>query len=45
VHRSIETMQHAAVDDWTDGREMDPHPAAAKFLSNLPWRRSHPMAG
>ena len=23
-----------------DSREMDPHPAAAKFLSDLPWRRS-----
>jgi endonuclease-8 len=23
-----------------DSREMDPHPAAAKFLSDLPWRRN-----
>jgi endonuclease VIII len=23
-----------------DTREMDPHPAAAKYLSNLPWRRA-----
>jgi endonuclease-8 len=26
-------------------REMDPHPAASKFLSELPWRRNDPMAG
>ncbi len=27
-------------------REMDPHPAAAKYLSSLPWRRPHgPLAG
>jgi endonuclease-8 len=25
--------------DPDDSREMDPHPAAAKFLSDLPWRR------
>ncbi len=25
--------------DADDSREMDPHPAAAKFLSDLPWRR------
>ena len=24
---------------------MDPHPAAAKFLSQLPWRRGDPLAG
>ena len=26
-------------------REMDPHPAAAKYLAELPWRRSDPLAG
>jgi len=26
-------------------REMDPHPAAAKFLSELPWRRNDSLAG
>jgi len=26
-------------------RAMDPHPAAAKFLAELPWRRSDPLAG
>ena len=26
-------------------REMDPHPAAAKFLSELPWRRRDTLAG
>ena len=26
-------------------RSMDPHPAAAKYLSELPWRRSDPLAG
>ncbi len=28
-----------------DQREMDPHPAAAKFLSELPWRRRDTLAG
>jgi endonuclease-8 len=47
VHRSLETAQtmyDVYGDDEHDGREMDPHPAAAKFLSNLPWRRP-PLAG
>ncbi len=26
-------------------RVMDPHPAAAKYLAELPWRRHDPMAG
>lgn len=26
-------------------REMDPHPAASKFLADLPWRRNDPLAG
>jgi endonuclease-8 len=26
-------------------REMDPHPAAAKYLAELPWRRHDPLAG
>jgi endonuclease-8 len=26
-------------------RAMDPHPAAEKYLSDLPWRRSDPLAG
>jgi endonuclease-8 len=26
-------------------RPMDPHPAATKYLSELPWRRHHPLAG
>ena len=26
-------------------REMDPHPAAAKFLADLPWRRKSRLAG
>jgi endonuclease VIII len=45
VHRSIAPLAH--LDDMSRemSREMDPHPAAAKFLSNLPWRRSHPLAG
>jgi endonuclease-8 len=29
----------------TEQREMDPHPAAAKFLSELPWRRRDNLAG
>ena len=28
-----------------ESREMDPHPAAAQFLSQLPWRRNDPLAG
>jgi endonuclease VIII len=28
-----------------DTREMDPHPAAAQFLSQLPWRRHDHLAG
>jgi endonuclease VIII len=28
-----------------DDRVMDPHPAAAKFLAELPWRRNDPLAG
>jgi endonuclease-8 len=28
-----------------DERPMDPHPAAAKFLAELPWRRRDPLAG
>lgn len=28
-----------------DDRPMDPHPAAAKYLSQLPWRRNDPLAG
>jgi endonuclease VIII len=31
--------------DLDDSREIDPHPAAAKFLSGLPWRRNDPLAG
>ena len=42
VHRSLDSMAPLDEDAM---REMDPHPAAAKFLSNLPWRRSHPLAG
>ena len=42
VHRSLDSMPPLDEDAM---REMDPHPAAAKFLSNLPWRRSHPLAG
>jgi len=41
VHRSLAAMP--VLDGLV--REMDPHPAAAKFLSNLPWRRAHPLAG
>jgi endonuclease-8 len=26
-------------------REMDPHPAAAQYLAELPWRRHDPLAG
>jgi endonuclease-8 len=29
----------------TDERPMDPHPAAAKFLAELPWRRNDKLAG
>lgn len=29
----------------TDERPMDPHPAAAKFLAELPWRRRDTLAG
>lgn len=37
THRSpiVDTMDHQ-----DDTREMDPHPAAMKFLHSLPWRRS-----
>jgi endonuclease-8 len=28
-----------------DERPMDPHPAAAKFLAELPWRRRDTLAG
>lgn len=28
-----------------DERPMDPHPAAAKYLAELPWRRHDPLAG
>jgi len=28
-----------------DERPMDPHPAAAKYLADLPWRRHDPLAG
>ena len=36
THRSpiVDTMHHQ-----DDTREMDPHPAAVKFLHDLPWRR------
>ncbi|MGE0141584.1 MAG: DNA-formamidopyrimidine glycosylase family protein [Ilumatobacteraceae bacterium] len=36
VHRSPAPPPAVEADD---SREMDPHPAAAKFLSDLPWRR------
>jgi endonuclease VIII len=42
LHRSLDSIEHLDEDSI---REMDPHPAAAKFLSNLPWRRNHPLAG
>ncbi len=32
-------------DGSIEQRPMDPHPAAAKFLSELPWRRRDPLAG
>lgn len=35
----------ATARDLDDPREMDPHPAAAKFLNDLPWRRHRPLAG
>ncbi len=41
VHRWMETAQRLGdrhLDSDVSG-EMDPHPAAAKFLANLPWRR------
>jgi endonuclease-8 len=31
--------------DPLEQRPMDPHPAAAKFLAELPWRRRDPLAG
>ena len=31
--------------DSSDERPMDPHPAAAKFLAELPWRRRDTLAG
>jgi endonuclease-8 len=31
--------------DISDEREMDPHPAAAKYLAELPWRRHDQVAG
>jgi hypothetical protein len=43
VHRSSEALE--ALEVYEPVREMDPHPAAAKFLGNLPWRRNHPLAG
>ena len=35
----------ASPPDTADQRPMDPHPAAAKFLSELPWRRRNDLAG
>jgi endonuclease-8 len=35
----------AALPDTAEQRPMDPHPAAAKFLSELPWRRRNDLAG
>jgi endonuclease-8 len=40
VHRA---PRPAVAPDPDDSKEMDPHPAAAKYLSDLPWRR--PIAG
>lgn len=40
VHRG---PRSAAVS--ADNRPMDPHPAAAKFLAELPWRRRDTLAG
>jgi endonuclease-8 len=40
VHRPL--RQSPTVDD---PRPMDPHPAAAKFLAELPWRRNDTLAG
>jgi endonuclease-8 len=31
--------------DADDSKEIDPHPAAAKFLADLPWRRNDRIAG
>jgi hypothetical protein len=36
--------RQAQQPDADDSKEMDPHPAAAKFLSELPWRRQQ-LAG
>jgi endonuclease-8 len=40
VHRA---PRPTVAPDPDDSKEMDPHPAAAKYLSELPWRR--PIAG
>lgn len=43
MHRAPRTA--ATPVDPDDSKEMDPHPAAAKFLSELPWRRQDRIAG
>jgi hypothetical protein len=40
VHRAPEQAAPAEAE----AHEMDPHPAAAKFLADLPWRRQQ-LAG
>ncbi len=38
-------QQLESVTPIDDDRPMDPHPAAAKYLAELPWRRHDPLAG